>query len=125
LPQFKGKSDKHQLVIIKFIGSVYGVLICGAGFAVGLLSGVVESSMLVTSATSGPLLGVFLLAMLAPMANWKGAATGMIVSHIITLWITFGSLTIEKATTLLPTSIEVRNCYMSITNVDSSIQMLN
>lgn len=43
----------------------------GISFGVGLLSGVIESSMLVTSATSGPLLGVFVLAMLIPCCNWK------------------------------------------------------
>ncbi|XP_021713419.1 sodium-coupled monocarboxylate transporter 1 isoform X1 [Aedes aegypti] len=106
LPRFKGISDKQQLTIIKFIGSVYGIMVMGVGFAVGLLSGVIESSMLMTSATSGPLLGVFLLAMLVPVANWKGAASGMIISHIVTLWITFGSLTIDKETVLLPTTIE-------------------
>lgn len=106
LPRFKGISDKQQLNIIKFIGSIYGVMVMGVGFAVGLLSGVIESSMLMTSATSGPLLGVFLLAMLVPAANWKGAASGMIISHMITLWITFGSLTIDKEVILLPTSVE-------------------
>ncbi|XP_053682409.1 sodium-coupled monocarboxylate transporter 1 isoform X1 [Sabethes cyaneus] len=106
LPRFKGIGDKQQLNIIKFIGSIYGVMVMGVGFTVGLLSGVIESSMLMTSATSGPLLGVFLLAMLVPVANWKGAACGMIVSHIVTLWITFGSLTVDKETILMPTSIE-------------------
>ncbi|XP_055590120.1 sodium-coupled monocarboxylate transporter 1 isoform X2 [Uranotaenia lowii] len=106
LPRFKGITDKQQLTIIKFIGSVYGVAIMGVGFAVGLLSGVIESSLLMTSATSGPLLGVFILAMLVPVANWKGAAAGVIISHIITLWITFGSLMVNKETVLLPTSIE-------------------
>jgi len=71
LPQFKGMTDKQQLAIIKTVGSIYGVLVMGVAFSVGLLSGVIESSMLMTSATSGPLLGVFLLAILAPMANWK------------------------------------------------------
>ncbi|XP_055615923.1 sodium-coupled monocarboxylate transporter 1 isoform X2 [Toxorhynchites rutilus septentrionalis] len=104
--RYKGISDKQQLNIIKFIGSVYGVVVMGVGFAVGLLSGVIESSMLMTSATSGPLLGVFLLAMLVPVANWKGASCGMIISHIITLWITFGGLTVDKETVTLPTSIE-------------------
>ncbi|XP_061502420.1 sodium-coupled monocarboxylate transporter 1 isoform X1 [Anopheles gambiae] len=106
LPRYKGISDKQQLNVIKFIGSIYGVIVMGVGFSVGLLSGVIESSMLMTSATSGPLLGVFLLAMLVPIANWKGAACGMIVSHILTLWITFGSLTVSKEVVLLPTTIE-------------------
>ncbi|XP_049536932.1 sodium-coupled monocarboxylate transporter 1 isoform X1 [Anopheles darlingi] len=106
LPRFKGIGDKQQLNVIKFIGSIYGVIVMSVGFSVGLLSGVIESSMLMTSATSGPLLGVFLLAMLVPIANWKGAACGMLLSHVITLWITFGSLTVSKEVVLLPTTIE-------------------
>lgn len=43
----------------------------GIAFGVGLLSGVVEAGMLTSSATTGPLVGAFLLAMLVPMANSK------------------------------------------------------
>lgn len=60
LPQFKGMQDKKQLQIIKFIGSIYGLMIMGVGFLVQLLSGVIESAQLMTSATSGPLLGKYL-----------------------------------------------------------------
>ncbi|XP_021939076.1 LOW QUALITY PROTEIN: sodium-coupled monocarboxylate transporter 2 [Zootermopsis nevadensis] len=105
IPQFKSFTDKRQLFIIKFIGALYGILIMGISFGVATLSGVIESSMLMTSATSGPLLGVFLLAMLFPCVNWKGAVSGMMVSHIVTLWITFGSLTVDKPPVqLLPLS---------------------
>lgn len=58
-----------------------------------------------TSATSGPLLGAFLLALLVPVANWKGTAAGMILSHIITLYITFGHLMLDKSPEFLETSI--------------------
>lgn len=71
MPQFKGLSDKQQLSIIKVVGVIFGILTMGIAFCVGLLSGVIESSMLAFSATSGPLLGVFVLAMLIPIANWK------------------------------------------------------
>nr|CAD7263702.1 unnamed protein product [Timema shepardi] len=110
-------------------GCIYGLVIMGVSFGVGLLSGVIESSMLMTSATSGPLLGVFVLAMLFPCANWKnvtdpprahigkdfedndydekGASSGMIIGHVITLWITFGGLTVDKApVTMLPLSVD-------------------
>lgn len=125
LPQFKGMEDKKQLQIIKFIGSIYGLMIMGVGFLVQLLSGVIESAQLMTSATSGPLLGtlnasdssqdnrlqlsfsgVFLLAILVPFANWKGASVGMIASHIIILAVTFGHLTIDKTVQFIETSIE-------------------
>lgn len=51
-------------------------------------------------------LGVFLLAILVPFANWKGASAGMITSHIVILFVTFGHLTLEKNVQFLETSIE-------------------
>lgn len=50
--------------------------------------------------------GVFLLAILVPFANWKGASAGMIASHIVILTVTFGHLTIDKTVEFLDTSIE-------------------
>lgn len=63
--------DKNQLAMIKFIGVTYAFIIMGVAFSVGLLSGVIEGAMLTSSATTGPLVGVFFLAMLVPVANWK------------------------------------------------------
>lgn len=108
IPSLRNLKDKQQLQFIKAISVIYGVLIIGVSFLVAMLSGVIESSMLMTSATSGPLLGVFLLAMLVPCANWKGAAAGMIFSHVTTLWITFGHLTVSNKVETLPLSTE--NC---------------
>lgn len=107
IPAFKGFSDRAQLWFIKLLGAVCGLMILGIAFVVALLSGVIEASMLMTSATSGPLLGVFLLAMFCPPANWKGAAAGMITSHAIVLWITFGYLTVDRPPVpLLPVSVD-------------------
>ncbi|KAF5285294.1 hypothetical protein FQR65_LT13272 [Abscondita terminalis] len=106
IPRLKALKDIHQLYVIKAIGIVYGFVIMGISFGVGLLSGVIESSLLVTSATTGPLLGVFILAFLVPCCNWKGASVGIIVSHVLTLWIMFGSLTIDKPIREMPLSVE-------------------
>ncbi|KAG7190672.1 hypothetical protein KM043_006750 [Ampulex compressa] len=108
IPALSGLKDRQQLQTIKIIGVVYGLVIIGVSFLVAMLSGVIESSMLMTSATSGPLLGVFLLAMLVPFANWKGAAAGMLFSHLTTMWITFGHLTVSNTVEMLPLSTE--NC---------------
>lgn len=107
IPSFKGISEKTQLWFIKALGAVCGLMIMGIAFVVAMLSGVIEASMLMTSATSGPLLGVFLLAMFCPPANWKGAALGMITSHAVVMWITFGHLTVERPPIpLLPVSVD-------------------
>ncbi|KAK0183045.1 hypothetical protein PV327_001123 [Microctonus hyperodae] len=106
IPALSNLKDRQQLQLIKLIGVIYGLIIIGASFLVGMLSGVIESSLLMTSATSGPLLGVFILAMLVPCANWKGATTGMIVSHLFSLWLTFGHLTVTDESDALPVSID-------------------
>ncbi|KAF5276249.1 hypothetical protein FQA39_LY06598 [Lamprigera yunnana] len=106
IPRLEALKDIHQLYVIKAIGILYGLVIMGISFGVGSLSGVIESSMLLTSATSGPLLGVFILAMLIPSCNWKGASVGIITAHLVTMWITFGGLTIDKPIQEMPLSVE-------------------
>ncbi|CAH0597779.1 unnamed protein product [Chrysodeixis includens] len=106
-PAFKGISDKEQLTVIKIIGVVYALVIMCLSLCVGLVGGVVEGSLLVTSATSGALLGVFILAALCPFANGTGALWGMIASHIITAWMAIGRLLyVDKQKAMLPLSIE-------------------
>ncbi|XP_045506611.1 sodium-coupled monocarboxylate transporter 1 [Colias croceus] len=106
-PAFRGISDKQQLTIIKVIGVIYAVTIMGMSLFVSLVNGVVEANMLVTSATSGALLGVFLLAALFPMANAKGALCGMIISHVLTVWLALGRLIyVDAKMAMLPLSVE-------------------
>lgn len=71
LPRFRNFVDKKQLHFIKYIGVMYACIILGFAFCVGFLSGVIETAMLTSSATTGPLVGVFLLAVFVPIANWK------------------------------------------------------
>jgi hypothetical protein len=57
-------------IVIFFIkGVMYAVGIMLVALAVSMLPGLVESSVLISSTASGPLLGVFLLALLCPSAN--------------------------------------------------------
>ncbi|XP_060880512.1 sodium-coupled monocarboxylate transporter 2-like isoform X1 [Metopolophium dirhodum] len=106
IPIFKGASEKKQLWCIKSIGVITGFIVMGVAFIVAQSSGVIDASQLMTSATSGPLLGVFVLAMFFPSTNWKGAAAGMISSHLMTLFIVLGSLSIAKEPNYLPVSTE-------------------
>ncbi|XP_068156104.1 sodium-coupled monocarboxylate transporter 1 [Drosophila tropicalis] len=106
LPKFKGLSDKQQLRIIKLVTFICGLIIMCVAFGVGLLSGVIESSLQVFSATSGPLLGCFLLAMMVPVANWKGTSAGMISACAFVVWIIAGGMTVDKSTPQLPTSTD-------------------
>ncbi|XP_008178360.1 sodium-coupled monocarboxylate transporter 2 isoform X2 [Acyrthosiphon pisum] len=106
IPIFKGATEKNQLWCIKSISVITGFIVMGVAFIVAQSSGVIDASQLMTSATSGPLLGVFVLAMFFPSTNWKGAAAGMISSHLMTLFIVLGSLSIAKEPNYLPVSTE-------------------
>lgn len=117
-PAFKGISDKQQLMIIKIIGIIYSLTIMCLSLTVGLVGGVVEGSLLVTSATSGALLGVFLLAAIFPVANGKGALSGMLMAHFITAWMATGRLLyVNDNVAMLPLSVEkCRNATLSVTS---------
>lgn len=114
---FKKYTDFNQLVVIKSLGVTYAFMCMGVAYLVSLFSGVIEISMFVNAATSGTLVGVFILAMVVPFANSKGASIGIIVSHsviaalTITAYITNNLMKVEY----LPTSIE--GCNASGTNL--------
>ncbi|KAJ2940557.1 hypothetical protein O0L34_g6492 [Tuta absoluta] len=106
-PAFKDIGDKQQLTVIKIIGVMFSVLIMCLSLCVGLVGGVIESALLVTSATSGALLGVFLLAAIFPIANGKGAVWGMVTSHAITTWMAVGRiLYVNKSKAMLPLLVD-------------------
>jgi len=65
------KKQYGSVIMVVLSGVVHCLIVMGIAFGVSNFSGVMEASLLVTSATSGPLLGVFLLAILFPSVNWK------------------------------------------------------
>lgn len=68
---FQKYSDKYQLIFIKSLGVLFAILCMGIAYLVSLFSGVIEISMFVNGATTGPLVGVFICAMLIPFVNSK------------------------------------------------------
>lgn len=60
-----------KMYVCYFVGVISGLIVMGVAFIVARSSGVIDASQLMTSATSGPLLGVFVLAMFFPSTNWK------------------------------------------------------
>lgn len=108
IPAFQKAADIKQLYAIKALGVTYSIITIGFVAAVAMMSGVIECANLTTSATAGPLVGVFILALLIPIANAKGAISGMILAHIVTLTLLIGNrIYLLPPTDLLPTTIEV------------------
>lgn len=106
---FRKFADFKQLCAIKTLGVLYALICMGLAYVVSMFSGVIEISMFVNAATSGTLVGVFILAMLVPFANGKGASIGMIASHSVIIALTISSYLGKNImkTEFLETSIEV------------------
>ncbi|XP_031635976.1 sodium-coupled monocarboxylate transporter 1 [Contarinia nasturtii] len=108
MPVFRKFADFKQLCAIKALGVTYAIICMGLAYVVSMFSGVIEISMFVNAATSGTLIGVFILAMLIPFANGKGASVGMIASHTTIIALSIASYLGDNMmkTEFLPTSIE-------------------
>lgn len=106
IPILKKLEDSKQLKIIKLVGAIYSVTLLSVGYWVSLMSGVIEAVMLVISAFSGQIIGIFSLAILVPCANWKGTSIGMTVSFAMIMWMTIGRLVVGGNENFLPTSVE-------------------
>lgn len=66
-----------------FLGVITGFIVMGVAFIVAQSSGVIDASQLMTSATSGPLLGVFVLAMFFPSTNWKVSTWEILLTNFV------------------------------------------
>ncbi|XP_036147769.1 sodium-coupled monocarboxylate transporter 1 isoform X2 [Monomorium pharaonis] len=77
--------------VIKATVVIIGVICMGFVFIVDKLSGLIQSWKSLTAITGGPLLGMFTLGMLFPMANSKGVFVGAFVSLSLVAWISFGT----------------------------------
>ncbi|XP_037079494.1 sodium-coupled monocarboxylate transporter 1-like [Pollicipes pollicipes] len=68
---FQKMSPATQCWITRMISLLYGCLTLAMGFLASQLGGVLQASLAVTGAVSGPILGVFTLGILVPFANAK------------------------------------------------------
>ncbi|RLU19628.1 hypothetical protein DMN91_008185 [Ooceraea biroi] len=77
--------------IMKATVVIIGAICVGLVFMVEKLSGLIQAGKSLSGITAGPLLGMFTLGMLFPMANSTGALIGALVSLNLVAWISFGT----------------------------------
>ncbi|XP_049270076.1 sodium-coupled monocarboxylate transporter 2-like [Rhipicephalus sanguineus] len=84
LSPFIDMNDRCSSITIKSIAFVFGALMTGLAVAVPYISSAVRLIMVVHSSTSGPFIGLFVLALAFPWANGKGVKPATIAEfHII------------------------------------------
>lgn len=97
-------TETQSIVLIKCVGTVYGVLSIAVAFLVGSLKSIMQASTSLLGVTSGPLLAIFLLGVLAPCCKKTGALTGMLAGLFVASWLVIGSIYYPRPIDQLPTS---------------------
>lgn len=97
-------SEKKAAYVTKAVASAYGLLTIGLAFLAGSIGSILKAAFAMSGALSGPLLGVFLLGMVLPSCNGKGALCGLLLGQMLCLWVVVGSLSSVPLNEDLPTS---------------------
>nr|XP_046235616.1 sodium-coupled monocarboxylate transporter 1-like [Scatophagus argus] len=84
-------SEKHLSWTSKGLTLVYGVLCIGMAGLASLMGGILQAAISIFGVIGGPLLGLFLMGILCPFANSKGALSGLVSGLVVSLWVGIGA----------------------------------
>lgn len=86
-------SDQDAAKVCKIIALSFGVIIIGGAFIVKYVGTMVlQLAYSIFGILGGPLLGIFILGMFVPRANYKGAYAGVFTACALTCWVFVGSV---------------------------------
>ncbi|XP_068231607.1 sodium-coupled monocarboxylate transporter 1-like [Palaemon carinicauda] len=94
----KGALQKVIVFLSGILGIVLGLLVSQVG------NSFLRTLFAINGALSGPLIGLFLVAVYLPWINVKGASVGFITSIILNIWIAVGQLFTQTQAQFLPLS---------------------
>ncbi|KAJ0012511.1 hypothetical protein NQD34_016845, partial [Periophthalmus magnuspinnatus] len=84
-------TEKQLSWISKGLSLLYGVLCIGMAALASLMGGILQAVINIFGVIGGPLLGLFVLGILCPFANSKGALSGLVIGFALSLWFSIGS----------------------------------
>ncbi|XP_074594513.1 sodium-coupled monocarboxylate transporter 1-like isoform X2 [Brevipalpus obovatus] len=85
-------SEQSQKTLNKLTGIFYGILSILMAFIVGQIGSVLKAAISLSGCLIGPLLGVYLMAILCPVVNAMGAIFGLLSGISFGFWVLVGSL---------------------------------
>lgn len=112
-------SSAKANLVVKIIALCYGIVITAMSFVCEPLGGVFAAFMKAFGAMDGPLVGILLLGVLIPWANWIGGLSGVIAGIIASMFFFIGGLVNGVPYATLPTSTD--KCENNSTNVTNSL----
>ncbi|KAL3242795.1 hypothetical protein MRX96_020961 [Rhipicephalus microplus] len=106
LSPFIVMNDGCSSITIKVIAFVFGALMTGLAIAVPYISSAVRLIMVVHSSTSGPFIGLFILALAFPWANGTGASVATALTLAFQAWAMTGRLLHGPRPVKMPSSLD-------------------
>uniref|UniRef100_A0AAQ4P9N3 Solute carrier family 5 member 8 n=1 Tax=Gasterosteus aculeatus aculeatus TaxID=481459 RepID=A0AAQ4P9N3_GASAC len=114
-------SERHLAWTSKGLSVLYGVLCIGMAGLASLMGGALQAVISIFGIIGGPLLGVFTLGILCPMANSKGALSGLVSGLVVSLWVGIGAQVYPPSPEMSrPLSLTTQGC--NFTHAETSAQ---
>ncbi|KAK7477609.1 hypothetical protein BaRGS_00031157 [Batillaria attramentaria] len=117
-PRFRNMTELQGTIILKVSVIIFGIIGVGNALLVSMVGGpLTQVTTSLMSAFGGPLTGLFLLGCFFPCANKKGALGGVVLSLILSAWMSLGqsfSTTLKKTPWLPPASTAM--CTANVTS---------
>ncbi|XP_014325061.1 sodium-coupled monocarboxylate transporter 1 [Xiphophorus maculatus] len=84
-------SEKRLTWISKGMSFFYGILCIAMAGLASFMGGILQAAVSIFGIIGGPLLGLFTLGILCPLANSKGALSGLLSGMALSLWVGIGA----------------------------------
>ncbi|RWS11390.1 sodium-coupled monocarboxylate transporter 1-like protein 1 [Dinothrombium tinctorium] len=116
---FEKATRKKSLLIIKLIAATVGLLITTVAFCVPLLGNILEAFFTLAGAAICPIFAVFLMGVLFPFVNTKGAIVSLISSAFVCSVINIGAIINKRPFIALQTSTDSCDDFNSTSDLTS------
>ncbi|CAL4131823.1 unnamed protein product [Meganyctiphanes norvegica] len=114
MPFFYRMSELQQTRVNKCLSLLTGAVMIGFAFLASTLGEILTIGLSIGGATAGPMLGIFLLGVLVPHCNYRGAWAGFTVSWVLMSWIAIGGFKFKPPPATL--SMSTTGCPANMTN---------
>nr|XP_061840649.1 sodium-coupled monocarboxylate transporter 1-like [Nerophis lumbriciformis] len=84
-------SDRRLAWTSKALSFLFGLVCMGMAGLASLMGGILQATISIFGIIGGPLLGLFSLGLLCPVANSKGALSGLAAGLVLSLWVGIGA----------------------------------
>ncbi|KAM6896103.1 sodium-coupled monocarboxylate transporter 1 [Lycodopsis pacificus] len=114
---YTNMSERHLSWSSKGLSIIYGVLCIGMAGLASLMGGILQAVISIFGIIGGPLLGVFTLGILCPIANSKGALSGLVSGLVVSLWVGIGAQVYPPPLEMSrPLSLTTEGCNFTVTD---------